>query len=221
MNEPGSLTPIQIEVARIFFTLKESDGYVIAGGAALLASGLISRPTEDLDLFTSTPTTRVTPARTALQTELQSRGFAMTVARESPTFCRMALRREGAEVLVDLGIDSPPTSSPTLTLLGPTLPPLELAGRKLLALFGRAEARDFADVYVLAQRWPTAALMEQAQALDPGFDPKVLAQMLATLSRFTDDDIPLEAGQAAAARVYFTTWADELGRDTPDLRPDR
>lgn len=37
-----------------------------------------------------------------------------------------------------------------MTLLGPTLVPLELAGRKLLALFGRAEARDFADVYVLA-----------------------------------------------------------------------
>jgi hypothetical protein len=29
---------------------------------------------------------------------------------------------------------------------------LELAGRKLLALFGRAEARDFAD-YVLEQRF--------------------------------------------------------------------
>lgn len=144
----------------------------------------------------------------------------MTVVRESPTFSRMALRREDAEVLVDFGIDSPPTLPPTLTLLGPTLPPLELAGRKLLALFGRAEARDFADVYVLAQRWHPDTLMEQARALDAGFDPKVLAQMLATLSRFTDDDIPLEAGEVTAARVYFATWADELGRDTPDLRPE-
>jgi predicted nucleotidyltransferase component of viral defense system len=35
---------------------------------------------------------------------------------------------------------------------GPTFALEELAGRKLLALFDRAEARDFADVYDIAQR---------------------------------------------------------------------
>ncbi len=49
---------------------------------------------------------------------------------------------------MDLAMDSPPHSRTTMTVLGPTLAPLELAGRTLLALFGRAEARDFADVYV-------------------------------------------------------------------------
>jgi hypothetical protein len=220
MTQPGLLTPVQIEVARIFFQLQESDGYVLAGGAALLARNLISRPTEDLDLFTSSPATQVTPAKDALHAALQSHGFDVTVVQENPTFCRMALQRDGAEVLVDLGIDSPPTRAPTMTLLGPTLPALELAGRKLLALFGRAEARDFADVYVLSQRWSTDALMEQAHALDPGFDPTTLAQMLATMSRFTDDDIPLKADEVPAARSFFATWADELARDTQGLRPE-
>lgn len=52
------LTEFQIEVARAFFRLKESAGFVVSGGAALLAAGLIARPTEDLDLFTHAPAVR-------------------------------------------------------------------------------------------------------------------------------------------------------------------
>lgn len=46
-----------------------------------------------------------------------------------------------------------PTSLPNVSFLGPTLAPTELAGNTFLALFGRAEAKDFADMYVLAQRF--------------------------------------------------------------------
>jgi hypothetical protein len=75
------------------------------------------------------------------------------VIHDSPTFCRLVVIDRDNEVLVDLAVDSPPHLPPTMTLLGPTLAPLELAGRKLLALFGRAEARDFADVSVLSERF--------------------------------------------------------------------
>ena len=79
----------------------------------------------------------------------------------------MVVSREGEEVLVDLAIDSPPRTAPIFTLLGPTLAPRELAGRKLLSLFGRAEARDFADAYVLAHRFGKALLIEQAASSIP------------------------------------------------------
>ena len=113
-------------------------------------------------------------------------------------------------MLVDLAIDSPPRDRPTVTLLGPTLAPLELAGRKLLALFGRAEARDFADVYVLARHFGKAALLEQAQELDAGFDTHVLAQMMCTLGRFAQDEIPISPADLARAKEFFGEWADEL-----------
>lgn len=45
------LSQFQAEVARTFFSLPASDGYVLAGGGALLADGLSHRPTEDLDFF--------------------------------------------------------------------------------------------------------------------------------------------------------------------------
>ena len=124
--EPDHLTPFQVEVARIFFDLKASGGYLVAGGAALLASDLIARPTEDLDLFASRPITSVIEAKNAFLRALERRGYKVTVVQDGPTFCRMVVERSAEEVLVDLAIDSPPRNAPTVTVLGPTLAPLEL-----------------------------------------------------------------------------------------------
>lgn len=50
-----ALTELQREILRLFFDLPESSGFVIAGGAALVASGLSERPTKDVDLFSGDP----------------------------------------------------------------------------------------------------------------------------------------------------------------------
>jgi hypothetical protein len=47
------LPAFQLEVARMFFALPASGGFLLAGGAALLAQHLTARPTEDLDFFTA------------------------------------------------------------------------------------------------------------------------------------------------------------------------
>jgi len=210
MGRPGRLSPLQVAVAEIFFGLDEAVGFLVAGGAALVASDLIARPTEDIDLFTSAPTTSVSAASQALVGALGEQGYEVLIIQDGPTFCRLIVSRAGEETLVDLAVDSPPHDRPTVTVLGPTLAPLELAGRKLLALFGRAEARDFADVYVLAERFGTQALVEEAQTLDAGFDVGVLAQMIGTIGRFDEDEIPLAEEQRALARAFFASWADEL-----------
>ena len=210
MDRPQQLTALQVDLAHLFFTLDAAEGYLVAGGTALLASDLITRPTEDLDLFTAAPTIAVTPARNAFVEALRERSCEVTTVQDGPTFCRMIISREGEETLVDLAIDSSPHNQPILTVLGPTLAPLELAGRKLLALFDRAAARDFADVYVLAQRFGKAALIGQAQKVDAGFELAVLAQMLGTLDRFDDEEIPLDPKELRLAREFFRGWADEL-----------
>lgn len=210
MDRPAQLTTLQLELAEVFFALGETKDFLVAGGAALVASNLIARPTEDLDLFAATPTTSITEAKDAFARALQERGCDVVIVHDGPTFCRMIVTRPGEETLVDLAIDSPPRSRPTITILGPTLAPLELAGRKLLALFGRAEARDFADIYVLAQRFSKDALIGQAQALDPGFNLDVLAQMIGTLSRFDDQEIPLSDEELPLMRQFFTNWVREL-----------
>ena len=98
----------------------------------------------------------------------------------------MVIRSADAGVLVDLAVNAPPDLPPSVTPAGPTLAPEELAGHKLLALFDRAAARDFADVYVLARRFGKDALITGAAQIDAGFDITVLADMMTTLDRFTD-----------------------------------
>jgi hypothetical protein len=59
-----------------------------------------------------------------------------------------------------------------------------------MALFDRAAARDFADVYVLARRFGKDTLLTRATQIDAGLDRAVLALMLATLDRLSDTEIP-------------------------------
>jgi Nucleotidyl transferase AbiEii toxin, Type IV TA system len=125
----------------------------------------------------------------------------------------MIIRSADAEILVDLGINAPPDLPASVTRAGPTLAPEELAGHKLLALFDRAAARDFADVYVLAHRFGEDVLLARAAQIDAGFDANVLADMITTLDRFTDDEIPVPDGSSAAdLRAFYATWRSELAQ---------
>lgn len=49
----SGLSEFQIELAALFFSLPQSAGFLLAGGGALILQGIVARPTEDLDFFTS------------------------------------------------------------------------------------------------------------------------------------------------------------------------
>ncbi len=63
-GQPG-LPPFQLEVARMFFAPPASRGFLLAGGAALLAQHLTARPTEDVDFFAAPERGHVPAARDA------------------------------------------------------------------------------------------------------------------------------------------------------------
>jgi hypothetical protein len=203
------LTAFQIDVALMFFSLPASHGFLLAGGAALAAQQLTTRSTEDLDFFTGPNSGDVLTARDAFEAAALGRGWSVRRLRNTATFCRIVVTAQ-EDLLVDLALDGPPNLPPTASIAGPTFDPEELAGRKLIALFDRAEARDFTDVYVLAQRYPKALLLARAAEVDIGFDLHVFSDMLGTLSRFSDEKLPIDTGQVSALRRFFTEWAAEL-----------
>jgi hypothetical protein len=206
-----NLSAFQLQVARLFFALPASQGFLLAGGAALLAQHLTVRPTEDLDFFTTPERGHVLAARDALEAAARQRGWSTQRIHDSDTFCRMVIRSADAGVLIDLAVSAPPDLPASATPAGPTLAPEELAGHKLLALFDRAAARDFADVYVLARRFDKDVLLARATQIDAGFDANVLGGMIATLDRFTDDEIPVPDGSSVAElRAFYATWRSEL-----------
>lgn len=208
--EPA-LTAFQIEVARLFFGLPASAGFVLAGGAALAVQRLTTRPTQDLDLFTGPGRGDIVAARDAFEAAVRERGWAVRRVRDSVSFCRLLVT--GSEVLiVDLALDSAPNSTPIPSLVGPTFALGELAGRKLVALFDRAEARDFIDVFMLTRRFSKERLLAEALLVDRGFDCLILADMVRMHARFADQEFPVEAHEIADIRSFFDEWAEELRR---------
>ena len=109
-------------------------------------------------------------------------------------------------MLIDLAVDSPPGRPGAITIAGPAFNADELAGRKVIALFDRAEARDFVDVYLLARHFSKEVLLARAAEIDTGFDIRIFAEMLATLDRFRDAELPLPDEQVVSLRAFFTDW---------------
>lgn len=205
----SSITDFQAEVARVFFAMPEAGSFLLAGGLALAAHGLTDRPTEDLDAFTS-KAGDVPRAVEAFKRATTERQWRVDTVQESETFVRLCVTDQD-EVIVDIALDSPPDLPPTMSILGPTFAPQELAARKLLALFDRAMPRDFVDVFHLVRRWERDELMRLAGTIDPGFDVTAFATAMRQLDRYRDQDVPIGAAELPEVRSYFRAWVDELG----------
>lgn len=204
-----SLTEFQLEVAREFFTLPESRGFLLAGGGALAAQELTHRPTHDLDFFTGPGRGDVATACDAFENAATARGWSVERVRDTETFRRLVVLGPDS-LLVDLALDTPPSRPPVASVAGPTFDLEELAGRKTLALFDRAEARDFTDVFLLVDHFGKDILLKRASEVDGGFDRQVFSQMLGTLARFEDAELPIADGVKAELRAFFEEWAQEL-----------
>jgi hypothetical protein len=205
----GHLTAFQLVVAQLFFGLPASDGFLLAGGGALLAQGLTARPTQDLDFFTRPGAGDVGAARDQLLAAASEHGWDVDVVQDSDTFCRLLIHGPD-DLLVDLALDSAPGRPAMASIAGPTFAPAELAGRKLIALFDRAAARDFVDVFTLSRRFSKKELLELAREIDAGFDVTVFVEMIGLLSRYSDVDLDLGDVNAAEVRAFFSDWSAEL-----------
>lgn len=205
----------QIEVAKLFFSLPASEGFLIAGGGALLATGLTSRPTRDLDFFGEMGLANVNEAMAQFVAAANSCQWVCVVVQADDSFVRLHVKGTD-EVLVDIAIDVGARYPSQNSVLGPTFNHEELAGRKMLALFDRAEARDFADVFVLANYFGKELLLARAAELEASLDFAVFAQMMRTIGRFSDQEIPINQSLVQDLRSFFDSWAHEL--DPVDLR---
>jgi hypothetical protein len=203
------LSGFQQEIARLFFSLQSSHGFVLAGGGALLASGLSNRPTQDLDLFGSPGQVSISLALGQFLDAILQQNWDYELLGHTNDFARVCIIGS-TELIVDLAIDVAPRFPVVQTPVGPVFSPLELAGRKLLALFDRAEARDFVDVYVLSKKFGNQKVFDAATQIEVSLNKEVLARMMNTLQRFSDDELPIDSSEAAALRKHFANWAKEL-----------
>lgn len=203
------LTALQERILRIVADLPEAGGFALAGGAALIVHGIVERPTEDLDFF-STEGEDVARILPALDAALVSDGLRVAIERRQSGFARITVD-DGADVTtVDLGYDfrlRPAVRTP----LGPVLSEEEVAADKTLTLFGRAEARDFIDVFHLAQRFGFDKLCELALAKDAGFSRPRLAEALGRFEHLDREHYDIDDDTFRALSTWVASLRLELG----------
>lgn len=145
------LSPLQERVAEIIAGLDEARDFALAGGGALIVRGDVQRQTRDLDFFglTAEAVDELVPAA---DRALQAAGFTVRHIQESHGFARLIVESGEDRTELDLGTDARlfpiEPGSPAPLLSGE-----ELAVDKVLAVFGRAEARDFADLMAIEPRY--------------------------------------------------------------------
>jgi hypothetical protein len=209
------LSPLQEQIAEIVAGLDEAEGFALAGGAALIVRGDVRRQTRDLDFFglTGDAVDRLVPA---VDRALSAAGFVVRHAQVSPGFARLSVAEGEESTEVDLAADArlfPAEPGP----FAPTLTGEELAVDKVLALFGRAEARDFADLMALEPRYGLDRLCTLAAEKDLGFEAALFAEMLGRFDRLRRDEFELDDAEFERLRGEVARWREravELQRTT-------
>jgi hypothetical protein len=222
------LSPLQEQVAAIIAGLEEAEGFALAGGAALIARGEIDRRTRDLDFFglTSDAVDRLVPAA---ERALRTAGLDVERIQVDAGFARLIVAGADDRTELDLAADArlfpAEPGEPAPTLRGE-----ELGVDKVLALFGRAEARDFVDLMAVEPGYGLDRLCQLAAQKDRGFTLTVFADMLGRFSRLRREEFELDDARYEQLADEVGRWREralelspgpELGRDRDvDLGPE-
>jgi hypothetical protein len=123
----------------------------------------------------------------------------------SAGFARLIVESRDHSTELDLGADArlfpAEPARPAPTLSGE-----ELAVDKVLAVFGRAEARDFVDLAAVEARYGLDRLFELAAQKDHGFTPEMFAEMAGRFSRLRADEFGLGPEQHEQLDHKVSEW---------------
>jgi hypothetical protein len=212
------IDPFQARVAQLVLAAAAGQGFALAGGNALVAHGLLARPTEDVDLFTPEPGG---PGHVleAVVDALVSDGFAVHLTRapaeNAGEFAQLHVTRDGQTTQVDLGRDWRAHEAVILDI-GPVLHLDDAVASKVTALLGRGLARDFIDVAAALDRYPRRRLLQLAFERDPGLrvlDVALAAQRLDQLPDSRFSRYKLDPDQVQNVRARFSDWPRDSATD--------
>ncbi|MEU4570322.1 nucleotidyl transferase AbiEii/AbiGii toxin family protein [Micromonospora sp. NPDC023956] len=206
------------EVARVALTAAGPHRFVLGGGVAWAAYGLVDRPTEDVDLFADVEGAAAAAA-TEVRTALERAGFAVADADPDSELADLfagfdqdmkdfVVTRDGRQLRLTLArLDR--YRSPVVMDLGPVMDVRDLVASKTAALVNRREVRDYIDVAAALDHYPVADLLELARQLDPALDPEDVAAAGRYLDRLPERRFArygLDAEQVRRLRERLAGW---------------
>jgi hypothetical protein len=197
----------------------DEHGFALAGGHALIAHGIVSRPTEDVDLFTDADGA-VQVAAQLVERALTDAGFDVDVIVETSELgdlfygferdmVEFEIRRNDKTVRLQLcRFDR--SQSPVVMEIGPVLHINDVIGTKVAAMATRAEPRDFIDVAAALDRYDPQQLMDLGLRSDPALTDEEFADAMRRLDRLDNEVFETLYGRTAdentEMRRRFASW---------------
>jgi Nucleotidyl transferase AbiEii toxin, Type IV TA system len=213
------LSDLHRQVAAIALGAAGEHGFALGGGNALLAHGIISRPTQDVDLFTNQEH-GVEAAADTVEAALRSAGFepgrrykAGGLADIFPGMGEglaewIVTAPGGKQMMLQMSYFDR-GREPVVMEVGPVLDLEDVVGGKVCALASRIEPRDYADTAAALKRYSPAQLISFARRLDPGLTGRDFAEAALRLDEMEDEAftaIGLSQEDVTALRERFTAW---------------
>jgi len=206
-------------VAAIALRAAAPHGFALAGGNALIAHGIIDRPTQDVDMF-SDELGAVGAAAAAVQGALHGAGFG--AQRRDDTDGLADVFYGMGEGLAEWIITAPDGEQMMLQLayfdrarrpvvmdVGPVLDLEDVVGGKVCALASRAEPRDYVDTAAALSRYSIEQVIGFARRLDPGLTDRDFADAGRRLDQWGDGVFsPFGLGPRDVRRLRkrFAAW---------------
>lgn len=177
------LQELHRRVAAIVLAAISRHGFALAGGNALIAHGLTSRLTQDVDLFTDQDGA-VEATVGDVEASLTAEGFQVEYRDKMDGLAGIEGWDDLGQGLAEWIVTAPDGTQLVLQTsyfdrwcvphvmvdIGPVIALPDAVGGKVAALVGRAEARDYLDVAAARSRYSVHELISFAIRLDPGLN---------------------------------------------------
>ncbi|XCB29582.1 nucleotidyl transferase AbiEii/AbiGii toxin family protein [Arcanobacterium hippocoleae] len=217
---------IQRKVSKILLKALSEHGFALAGSGAIREHNLITRATEDIDLFTikQYENTFQQAVEIALKA-IHSNSFAAQ-AKLNGSFARIVIEIDNTTTLtVDMGVDFR-SQKPAVLEIGQVLSLEDAVGSKVAALYSRGEDRDFLDVDAIRQseKFDDKELIHLAKNIDAGFDLKYFAARLKDAEKINIESVSkysITKPQLDQIKHRYTVWCNQIleaMRQTPFIQ---
>ncbi len=207
------LTPLQAAFLRAFFAAPIGRSFFLTGGTALAAFHLHHRLSNDLDLFTLDDAALEASTR-PLEEIAVGIGCALQRTRVTQYFHQLLLTHPQHEVplKVDLVRDFGPQYGERFVRDGITVDSLDnIAVNKIVAIFGRADIKDFVDLYFILQMgYDFDTLFARAREKDAGLTEFYFVGMLRQVERFTHLPKMIKPLDLETLRAFYAKMARHL-----------
>lgn len=215
------LTNLQKKILLRFSKLPDQEAFYLTGGTALSTFFLKHRRSNDLDFFTNLEEV-ILPISQKLEISLKNEGFKVERLRGLHSFVELSVSSGNESTVIHFALDSPFRFEQPAAL--GEIPGLkvdsliDIATNKLLALFGRAELRDFVDIYFLVKdRYKKNELIEKSAQKDPGFDLYWLGVAMERINDFSDDSPDLHLltrpCKMKELKDFFSNWRKDISKE--------